>query len=83
MADISTITVNNTTYNINDATARNIHGIPTGGSAGQVLKKSSATNYDAAWATLSYLTDAPSDNGYYVRRNGAWVALSSLDGTGF
>ena len=28
-----------------------IHDLPTGGSAGQVLKKSSATNYDASWAT--------------------------------
>lgn len=30
-----------------------IHGIPTGGTAGQVLTKNSSTNYDASWATPS------------------------------
>lgn len=33
------------------------HALPTGGTAGQFLVKSSATNYDAAWVTV------PSANG--------------------
>ena len=31
----------------------------------------------------SKLDDAPSDNGYYVRRNGDWVSLTSLDSVGY
>jgi hypothetical protein len=31
-------------------------GLPTGGTAAQVLSKNSATNYDASWATLSGAT---------------------------
>jgi hypothetical protein len=31
-------------------------GLPTGGTAAQVLSKNSATNYDASWATLSSAT---------------------------
>lgn len=30
-----------------------VHGIPAGGNAGQVLKKTSATDYDANWANAS------------------------------
>ncbi len=40
-------------------------GMPTGGTAGQVLTKNSGTNFDAAWATL----------------NGASVGLSNVDNT--
>ena len=29
--------------------------------------------------TMASVNDAASDDGYYVRRNGAWVALSNLD----
>ena len=40
-------------------------GVPTGGTSGQYLRKSSATNYDTAWDTLtaSDLTDFPSQTG--------------------
>ena len=58
MADISTISVNGTSYNIKDATARN-RLVPTGGTAGQVLVKNSATNGDCKWDTLNI---GPSDN---------------------
>lgn len=57
MADISTITFNGTVYNIKDDTARaavaGTHGVPTGGTQGQVLAKLSGTNYDVAWVNQS------------------------------
>lgn len=39
------------------ALSANVHNIPSGGVAGQFLVKQSATDYDAAWATV------PSANG--------------------
>lgn len=36
-------------------TAASIHGIPTGGSAGQILTKGSATDYDAGWEDIDAL----------------------------
>lgn len=41
----------NVNYYLTDADDT-VHGIPAGGTAGQVLKKSSATDYAAEWATL-------------------------------
>ena len=35
------------------AAAADVHSIPSGGSSGQVLKKSSGTDYDVAWANES------------------------------
>lgn len=36
-------------------TAASIHGIPTGGTSGQILTKGSATDYDADWETIDAL----------------------------
>lgn len=36
-------------------TAASIHGIPTGGTAGQILTKGSATDYDAGWEDIDAL----------------------------
>lgn len=51
----------NSDWNANSGVAQilnkpTIHDIPSGGNAGQVLKKTSATDYDAAWAneTVTY-----------------------------
>lgn len=33
--------------------------------------------------TMAAVNDAASDDGYYVRRNGAWVSLASLDSVGY
>ena len=49
MADISKIVLDGTTYNLKDTTARGKLGLPTGGTAGQVLVKESATDGDAGW----------------------------------
>jgi hypothetical protein len=50
-------------------------GVPAGGATGQVLTKTSATDYATNWQTPSGggITDAPSDSKYYVRQNAAWV----------
>ena len=38
---------------IGDEASTDIHGIPSGGTTGQVLKKASSTSYDATWANES------------------------------
>ena len=38
-----------------EQTAASIHGIPSGGSTGQVLTKESSTDYDAMWADIDAL----------------------------
>jgi hypothetical protein len=65
---------------VNDASAGTVnlevipgYAIPTGGTTGQVLTKTSATNYAAAWqAAGGGATD--------LRYNGSWVAGSYTDG---
>ena len=52
MADVSQITVGETTYDIKDATARGAMP-PDGGTSGQVLAKASATDYDFEWVNQS------------------------------
>jgi len=50
-------------------------GVPTGGSTGQVLAKTSATDYATAWQTPSAggITDAPNDGKQYARQSAAWI----------
>lgn len=50
MADISKIQIDGTT---NDIVSK---GMPSGGTAGQVLKKASGTSYDTEWADSSEIT---------------------------
>lgn len=45
---------NDTFYNITDDYANN--GVPSGGTTGQVLKKASATDFDAEWGNLQHET---------------------------
>ena len=49
MADVSKVNVNGESYDIKDVTAR-ARNIPAGGTTGQILRKSSGTDYDAAWS---------------------------------
>lgn len=60
------------------------HDPPAGGSTGQVLTKTSATNYDFSWQTPSGggggISDAPDSNNY-VRTSGSWVNVSTLSFT--
>lgn len=72
-------------------------GVPTGGTTGQALVKSSDSDYALSWATLpdltgyaselyvtsqGYLTDAPNDGSEYVRKNGAWSVATGGGGGG-
>ena len=68
------------------AAAADVHSIPSGGSSGQVLKKSSGTDYDVAWAnesgggggTSDYtdLTNKPSINSVTLSGNKTAADLS-------
>ena len=49
MPEVTQIKVKEITYDIRDALARE-HSIPSGGSAGQILKKRTNTSYDTEWA---------------------------------
>jgi hypothetical protein len=52
-----------------------VAGLPAGGQTGQVLKKNSNNDFDAAWAADSGgIPDAPSNGTKYVRKDGGWVA---------
>jgi hypothetical protein len=56
-------------------------GLPTGGAAGQVLAKNTATSYDVGWVAQSGgITDAPSDGSSYGRLNAAWAKVLALAG---
>ena len=42
---------------------KTLSGIPSGGTAGQILKKNSSTNYDTIWSTLA-TSEITNDSGY-------------------
>lgn len=52
-------------------------GVPTGGTAGQVLQKVDSTDYNTQWADASGggVEEAPLDADRYARRNGGWVVI--------
>jgi len=50
-SDTSLPVLNEELRNLHDG-IRNTHSIPSGGTAGQVLVKDTATNYDTSWATI-------------------------------
>ncbi len=52
--------------------------LPTGGTAGQVLKKTSSTNYDVEWGAVDALPSITSSDNNKVLMvvNGAWAAAS-------
>jgi len=48
--------------------------LPAGGTAGQALVKVSGDDNDVTWSTItSGISDAPSDDAAYSRRNASWV----------
>jgi hypothetical protein len=56
--------------------------VAAGGSAGQVLAKVDATDFNTQWVAQSGgFADAPSDGKYYTRRNTAWVDGGSVFAT--
>ena len=54
------------------------HGIPAGGTAGQALKKNSATDYDASWETLGE-SDITNLVGDLAKRNNLFFATCSTE----
>lgn len=67
--------------NDNDATNKlyvDTRSLPTGGTAGQVLKKTSSTNYDVEWGAVDALPVVTSSDNNKVLMvvNGAWAAAS-------
>ena len=46
----------------NELENSNERGLPSGGTAGQILRKTSTTDYDAAWADVGTPTDAQVDD---------------------
>ena len=60
------------------------HGIPSGGTTGQVLKKASGTDYDATWGDDNGIPAPanPSTGAFLVWNGSAWVAqtLSTWEG---
>ncbi len=81
MADISKVKINDTTYNIKDATARS--RIPAGGSTNYVLAKSSATDYAVSWQQVNYnnLSNRPTLGGIHVRPDYTVSTTDLTDGT--
>lgn len=70
MPDVTQIKVKEIIYDIKDAIAR-LRSIPSGGTAGQFLKKNSNTSYDASWAdiTIPEYTDATSTSSGLMSAN--------------
>lgn len=60
----------------------NVSSLPVGGTTGQVLKKNSATNFDAGWETTHYLTAGGSAGQILTKNSGtdydaSWVSPSA------
>ena len=51
MPEVDQIQVENIVYDIRDSISRQ-RSVPSGGTAGQILKKSTSTDYDASWQDL-------------------------------
>lgn len=63
LVDTYTITLTDgTTYTFTVTNGEKGCGIPSGGIAGQFLKKKSNTDYDSVWATFETITNAEIDS---------------------
>lgn len=62
-------------YGIQDAIDA---GIPTGGSTGQVLTKTSSSNYAVAWQTIDALPSQSGNAGKYLTTNGSTATWANL-----
>jgi len=55
--------------------------VPTGGTTGQVLVKSSGSDYAMSWTTGNFLPSQSSNNGKYLTTNGtsaSWASISQV-----
>jgi hypothetical protein len=54
-------------------------GVPTGGTATQILQKNSTTDYDTSWVNKPVsFPEAPTDGANYARNNSAWNNVDTL-----
>ena len=53
--------------------------LPTGGSTGQVLVKSSGDDYDTSWSTFDALPSQSGNNGKYLTTNGSAATWATLN----
>jgi len=55
---------------------------PIGGSTGQVLVKSSSTDYDFAWTTFTGLPSQSGNSGKYLTTNGTNASWATVEASG-
>ena len=55
---------------------------PTGGSTGQVLVKTSSSDYDFAWTTFTGLPSQSGNDGKYLTTNGTDASWSTVESSG-
>lgn len=67
--------ITNMEYGIQDAIDA---GIPTGGSTGQVLTKTSSSNYAVAWQTIDALPSQSGNSGKYLTTDGSTATWANL-----
>lgn len=67
--------ITNMEYGIQDAIDA---GIPTGGSTGQVLTKTSSSNYAVAWQTIDALPSQSGNTGKYLTTDGSTATWANL-----
>ena len=69
--------LNNIEYGINTLFSETL---PAGGTTGQVLTKTSGTDYDFSWATVNALPSFSGNAGKYLTNNGTAASWSSIIG---
>ena len=69
----------NIEYGLNTAYSARTH---IGGSTGQVLVKSSSTDYDFAWTTFTGLPSQSGNSGKYLTTNGTAASWATVESSG-
>lgn len=68
----------NIEYGLNDVWT----AVPDGGTTGQVLAKSSSSDYATAWITVDALPSQSGNNGKYLTTDGASASWSTVSASG-
>lgn len=71
--------INNIEYGLN--TVYNAK-VPTGGSSGQILQKSSSTDYDFTWVTFTGLPSQTGNSGKYLKTDGSTASWETVTSSG-
>ncbi len=70
--------ITNIEYGLTDV----LGAVPIGGSTGQVLTKSSSSDYATAWTTINALPSQSGNNGFYLTTNGTSASWAAVNATG-